>query len=263
VYFHGTPSCRLEPAFADVACSDLGVRLVSFDRPGYGESTPQPFGLVSIANATAAVADHLAIGRFATLGQSGGGPFSLACAAILGDRVTRAGVAAGAVPFTMVPGALDLLDENDRAALDRLPDREAAAAAFAAGFEPFRAMLRGTDEQIEAGLRARRIPRDHEALDRSGAAVALVAALRASMLHGTTGGGWDNVAWVADWEIDLADVRRPVHLWYGGADRHLPPGAGPWLAEHLPNSTLHLREGEGHLLVMEHVREIVETLVAE
>ena len=263
MYFHGTPSCRLEPAFADVACSDLGVRLVSFDRPGYGESTPQPFGLVSIANATAAVADHLAIGRFATLGQSGGGPFSLACAAILGDRVTRAGVAAGAVPFTMVPGALDLLDENDRAALDRLPDREAAAAAFAAGFEPFRAMLRGTDEQIEAGLRARRIPRDHGPW---------TGPVRPSPWWphcgprcctgppagaGTTwpGSPTGRSTWRTSAGRCTSGTAVPT-----GTCRPAPARGWPSTC---PNSTLHLREGEGHLLVMEHVREIVETLVAE
>jgi pimeloyl-ACP methyl ester carboxylesterase len=45
VYFHGTPSCRLEPAFADALCAELGIRLVSFDRPGYGESPARPFSL--------------------------------------------------------------------------------------------------------------------------------------------------------------------------------------------------------------------------
>ena len=264
VYFHGTPSCRLEPAFADAACADLGVRLVSFDRPGYGESTSQPFGLVSIANATAAIADHLGIGRFATLGQSGGGPFSLAAAAVLGDRVTRAGVAAGAVPFQMVPGAGDLLDANDTAAVALLPDRDAAAARFARGFEPFRGMLAGPAAQVEAGLRARSIPHDQRVLDRSGGAARAVAvALQASMAHGTTGAGWDNVAWVGPWDIDLDAVRRPVHLWYGGADVRLPPGAGLWLADHLPDATLHLHQDGGHLGVIEHLDEVLETLLAE
>jgi pimeloyl-ACP methyl ester carboxylesterase len=263
MYFHGTPSCRLEPAFADAACSDLGVHLVSFDRPGYGESTPQPFGLVSIANATAAIADHLGFGRFATLGQSGGGPFSLAAAAVLGDRVTRAGVAAGAVPFQLVPGAGALLDENDTAAVALLPDRDAAAARFARGFEPFRGLLAGSAAQVEAGLRARSIAHDQDVLDRTGAGLAVAVALQASMVHGTTGAGWDNVAWVGPWDIDLDAVRRPVHLWYGGADVRLPPRAGPWLAEHLPDATLHLREDDGHLGVIEHLDEVLETLLAE
>ena len=76
VYFHGTPSCRLEPAFADRPAAELGVRLVSFDRPGYGESPPVRFSLGSVARDTAVVADALGIDRFATHGQSDGGPFS-------------------------------------------------------------------------------------------------------------------------------------------------------------------------------------------
>ena len=263
VYFHGTPSCRLEPAFADATCAELGVRLVSFDRPGSGESTAQPFGLVSVANATAAAADHLGIGRFTTLGQSGGGPFSLACAAVLGDRVARAGVTAGAVPFQLVPGALERLDENDLAALALLPDRDAAAAGFARGFEPFGVLSHGTDAEVEAWFRARCTPHEREVLDRPGAAAALESSLRASMVAGTAGGGWDNVAWVGPWEIDLAEVRRPVHLWYSAGDRHHPPGAASWLADHLPDATLHLREDDSHLGVMEHTREILGTLLGD
>ncbi len=262
VYFHGTPSCRLEPAFADAVCADRSVRLVSFDRPGYAGSAPQPFGLTAVAAATAALADRLRLDRFATLGQSGGGPFSLAAAAVLGDRVTRAGVAAGAVPFQLVPGAGDLLDENDTAAVALLPDREAAAARFARGFEPFRGLLAQPAAQVEAGLRARSIPHDQRVLDRSGAGRAVAVALQASMAHGTAGAGWDNVAWVGPWDIDLGAVRRPVHLWYGGADVRLPPGAGPWMADQLPDATLHQRQDGGHLGVIEHLDEILETLLA-
>ncbi len=94
VYFHGTPGSRLEPDFG-AGPAAAGVRVVCFDRPGYGASSPTPFGLSSVAEDTALVADELGIPQFATLGQSGGGPFALAAAAILGDRVTRVGVASG------------------------------------------------------------------------------------------------------------------------------------------------------------------------
>jgi len=263
VYFHGTPSCRLEPAFADAVCGERGVRLVSFDRPGYGESTPQPFGLASVATATAAIADRLGLGRFATLGQSGGGPFSLACAAILGDRVIRAGVTAGAVPFQLMPSATSRLDDDDRSAVALLPDREAAAAAFARAFEPLRVALQGRDADILAGMRARGSARDRRLLDRPETAALLVASRRAAMVSGTSGGGWDNVAWVGPWDIDLADVRRPVHLWYGDDDPIAAEGAGHWLAAHLPDATLHTWAGDGHLGVIEHVDEVLDTLLAE
>ena len=40
-YFHGTPSSRLEGAFADGAAKRAGFRLIAVDRPGFGRSTFQ------------------------------------------------------------------------------------------------------------------------------------------------------------------------------------------------------------------------------
>jgi pimeloyl-ACP methyl ester carboxylesterase len=263
-YLHGTPSCRLEAAFADETAAQLGVRLVAFDRPGYGRSPAAPFGLASVATATGGLADRLGLDRFATLGQSGGGPFSLAGSAVLGDRVIRVGVTAGAVPYQLVPGALDLLDDTDTAAVGRLPDREAAAAGFARGFEPLRELLlRGTDEEILTMFRAGRGPRDRELMARPEIAEHLVSMMRGAMVQGTSGGAWDNVAWVGPWDFALADVRRPVHLWYGGDDHRAPEGAGSWLADHLPDATLHLAPHDGHLGVIEHVREVLGTHTAD
>jgi pimeloyl-ACP methyl ester carboxylesterase len=105
MYFHGTPGSRLDLCFGEQLAAERGVRLISFDRPGYGGSTPAPFGLASIAADAHAVADELGVARFATLGMSGGGPAALAAAAVPGGRVIRAGIASGAGPFQLVPGA--------------------------------------------------------------------------------------------------------------------------------------------------------------
>jgi pimeloyl-ACP methyl ester carboxylesterase len=113
VYFHGTSSSRLDLCFGEQLAAEHGIRLVSFDRPGYGGSTPAPFGLASIGADAHAIADELGVARFAALGLSGGGPGALAAATVAGDRVTRVGIASGAGPFQLVPGALDELDDDD------------------------------------------------------------------------------------------------------------------------------------------------------
>jgi pimeloyl-ACP methyl ester carboxylesterase len=263
VYFHGTPSCRLEPAFADDLCAELGIRMISFDRPGYGESPARPFSLASIARDTGTVVDALGVRRFATTGQSGGGPFSLACAATLGDRVVRAGVTAGPAPFHEMPGLLDVLDEIDTAAVALLPDQAAAAAQFAVGFEPFRELGRASEGQIIAGFKRMSSVHDGELLDRPELGTALAATIKVAMPHGTSGGGWDNVAWVGPWDIDLDAIRQPVHLWYGGEDTFCPAGTGEWLDARLPTATLVMRAGDGHMGVMEHTREILDMLVTD
>jgi pimeloyl-ACP methyl ester carboxylesterase len=151
LYFHGTPGSRLDLSFGEHIAAERGVRLVTFDRPGYGGSTAAPFGLASIAADAHAVADGLGVARFATLGMSGGGPGALAAATVPGGRVIRVGVASGAGPFQLVPGGLDHLDDTDRAAVALLPaDPAAAAAGFAAGFEPL-------IEQVAPAARARRL----------------------------------------------------------------------------------------------------------
>jgi pimeloyl-ACP methyl ester carboxylesterase len=162
-----------------------------------------------------------------------------------------------------VPELQGVLDDNDRAGLALLPDAEASAAQFAVGFEPLQRAFAAPHEQLLAGFRSMLSAHDGDLLlGRPEFATCLTTAMRESLRHGTSGGGWDNVAWVGPWDFDLADIRQPVPLWYGEDDPLCPPEAGRWLAEHLPTATLVLRPGEGHMGVMEHGREVLEALVA-
>ena len=101
VWHHGTPNVGTPPEPLLPASAERGIRWVSYDRPGYGGSTPHPGrDIASAAADVEAIADALGIDRFAVLGHSGGGPHALACAALLGDRVRRRGERVGprAVP---------------------------------------------------------------------------------------------------------------------------------------------------------------------
>lgn len=264
LYFHSTPGSRLDMAFADELAANLGVRMLSFDRPGYGGSAAARFGLISIARDAAAIADNLGIDTFATLGQSGGGPFALAAAGVLGDRVTRAGVASAPGPFDKVPGALGALDDNDRAALALLPDDPVAAArGFARGFQPLVSTFRDTSPaQIAAGFYAMLSARDRQLMRDDRAASAVGQSMKESLRQGASGAGWDNVAWVGPWELDVTTIQRPVLLWYGDDDRLCRPEHGVWLRDNLPNGELVLRSGEGHLGYREHTAEMLAALTA-
>ena len=79
----------------------MGFRLVSYARPSYGRSTPNPGrDVASAAQDVAAVADALRLGGFAVMGASGGAPHALACAALLGERVSAVATLAGIAPYT-------------------------------------------------------------------------------------------------------------------------------------------------------------------
>jgi pimeloyl-ACP methyl ester carboxylesterase len=264
LYFHGTPGSRLDMAFADDLAVDLGVRIVSFDRPGYGRSPAARFGLVSVARDAAAIADELGIDRFATLGQSGGGPFALATAAVLGSRIARVGVASGCGPFDRVPGAVQSLDDNDRAALALLPgDPVMAAQGFARGFEPLVSTFRGASPaQVAAGLQGMVSSHDRKLMRDNRVASAFGQSMKESLRQGSHGAGWDNVAWVGPWEVDPTTISCQVLLWFGDEDPLCPPAHGVWLRDNLPRAELLLRSGEGHLGFLEHTAEMLTALTA-
>ena len=89
IYHHGGMSCALDISFADRWCRERGIRVLAPDRPGIRDSSPLPgYDLTRTAADSAELADRLEIGRFAVAGWSAGGAHAVACAAMLGNRVT-------------------------------------------------------------------------------------------------------------------------------------------------------------------------------
>jgi pimeloyl-ACP methyl ester carboxylesterase len=258
LHFHGTPGCRLEMAWADHMLADVGVRWVAFDRPGYGGSTPTAFSVGSVAKMALQVADQYGLERFRVSGWSGGGPFALGTAAIAGERVEAVGVIAGPAPFQLLPGALDVLSEGDRAAERLLPgDPVAACAGFVEGFDMTQALESSTAlyEDFEPLLS------DSDRRLWEPFSEHLLADMREAMRQGVEGCGWDNVAWIGAWDIDPTAVECPVLLWYGTEDRMAEPMHGHWFEENLPDARLTMREREGHLQPFEHLAEMLADLM--
>ncbi len=263
LYFHGTPGSRLDLAFGDELVAAAGVRLISFDRPGYGGSSPVPFGLSRVAGDALRIADQLGVAQFAPLGLSGGGPFALATGAIGGARVTRIGVASGAGPFQVIPEALEGLSEIDSRAVALLPDSPTeAATVFASGLAPILKVVRQGDDAVRADFAPLLSAHDRELVADPLLGGSFIASIREGLRHGVEGAAWDNVAWVGAWDIDPAAVVTPVLLWYGDEDLMAPPVHAHWLHDHLPDARLVMRTGEGHLGILEHLPEMLSELVA-
>jgi len=262
LYFHGTPGSRLDVGNADDAAAADGIRLISFDRPGYGRSDPAPYGLHQVALDAAHVADRLGVDTFATLGWSGGGPFALATAAVLGDRVTGAGVLCGPGPFQEVPGAIDGLDDASRRALALLPeDLPGAVEQFCAGSD-LMLSVRDDEAAFMAGMEAMFAGADRKVLADPALRHHLYVTMHEGLAQGFTAVGWDNVAWVGTWDVDLAAVRCPVRLRYGEQDRSIPIAHGEWLAEHLLDAELVTEPGAGHLWPLRRWRTLLQALTA-
>src|SRR5581483_8383616 len=103
IVIHGTPGCRLNRHPNQELVRSTGARVVTYDRPGYGVSDRKRGRIVNDCVAdVVALADALGFEQFAVTGGSGGGPHSLAVAAALPDRVTRAGCVVGAAPYDVL-----------------------------------------------------------------------------------------------------------------------------------------------------------------
>ena len=251
VAINGTPSCGIIYGRHATDAGARGIRLVSWTRPGYGSSTPQPGRSVGAFAADAtAVADALGIDRFAVWGISGGGPHALACAALLPDRVTAAASLAGVAPYEAE--GLDWLagmgEDNlvefaavveGRAALEPLLESHRAAFATATGQdvrEQWSTLLSPVDAEVATAELA-----DY-----------LVANVQAALASGVEGWVEDDLAFAEPWGFDLDTIAVPVLVWQGEEDRFVPPSHGRWLAEHVPGVDARISPEDGHLTLAEH-----------
>jgi pimeloyl-ACP methyl ester carboxylesterase len=265
MYLHGTPDCRLTARTGDAAAVRAGVHLVAVNRPGYGRSDPAESGLASVADDTVAVADSLAVHRFAVLGASGGGPYALACGARHPDRVAAVGAVAcpGVVP-ELDPPRLHEDPEDERDALVRelleAGDVEEAVVELSATIRGYRDHVLDEDDATVVDRWAQGMHPDDVEVVRSLPVAELAAGVRES-LASPVGYIRDVLAFLGDWEVRPEGVRSPSWLWYGAEDRNAAPRHGEWLAERVPGSTLVVRERTAHLgALLLHWDEMLATL---
>jgi pimeloyl-ACP methyl ester carboxylesterase len=255
VYHHGTPAGRLQAVLWDEVAVRHGVRLVSLSRPGYGRSTDTPPSLMSVGEGTLAVADALGVGEFEVVGVSGGGPYAVATGLLAPRRVRAVHLLAGTGPWRLIEPPAE--SDPDAPILAR------ADAGYVAGaLEGFREQAAGEfDELLSLGhdeLLARLFDDVPEAELADQESRLRWAADTRDALSSYDGFARDNVAWGGAWDIDPTQLAVPARLWYGDADRMVPASHGHWFAERIPQSTLVVRPGEGHLgMVFGHWDEIL------
>ncbi|MFC6023293.1 alpha/beta fold hydrolase [Plantactinospora solaniradicis] len=234
-WHHGTPNIGPPPTPLFPAADRLGIRWVSYDRPGYGGSTPQPGrNLASSAGYVASLADALGIDRFAVMGHSGGGSHALACGALLPDRVMGVVDVAGLAPFDA--DGLDWfagMADSGRASLRAATEGRAAK-------ERHEASVGETDPGFT--------PADWAAL---AADWSWFGDVVGPAMEGGPGGLIDDdLGYVAPWGCDPAQVVAPVLVLHGGQDRVVPGSHGDWLARRCPSAELRLSPDDGHISVL-------------
>jgi pimeloyl-ACP methyl ester carboxylesterase len=246
----GTPgSSTIYPPHARDA-QERGIRLVSYDRPGYGGSTRlKGRRIADCTSDISAVCDALDIDRFCVWGISGGGPHALAAAALLPDRVIAAAALASVAPYDA--DGLDYLagmGEQNLESYDAIFEGEDAQRASTE--RQCRELLSATPKQLVEVWGTLLSPSDREVATGALAAF-LLDHMRAGI--GPSVDGWidDDLAFVAPWGFDVSSIRVPVQLWQGNDDKFVPYRHGVWLAAHIPGVDARLTSEDGHLTLFE------------
>lgn len=259
---HGTPGCRLNRPIENSKLASTGARVITYDRPGYGQSDRHEGRRVSDCVAdVVAIADSLGIGRFAVTGGSGGGPHCLAVAAGLPDRVIRARCVVGLAPWGAegLDWYLDMDPENVKefgwalAGQDVLvPELEQEAAAILERVAKDPSTILGAFEVSEADRSVLADPLVHQLFRES---------TPESFANGVWGWVDDDLAFTEPWGFDLGSITVPTEIHYGETDVLVPAGHGRWLASHVPGAEVHVKTDKGHMAKQDEILAELAQLV--
>jgi pimeloyl-ACP methyl ester carboxylesterase len=230
--------------------AERGLRLIGYDRPGFGRSSPQPGrAIADCAADVRAICTELGIDRLATWGYSGGGPHALACAALLPDLVTAAASLASLAPIDAE--GLDYFADMGQNNVDDirlfLTDEAAARKKLDEEREEFLAV---SPDDVTMGMESLLSPTDAAAVLHGGHHEFMLSSLQQGLAPGNQG-WWDDNCLLRPWGFDLGEIAVPVLLLHGRQDLFSPPAHGEWLAKHIPGVEARMLDDDGHVTLHE------------
>lgn len=254
LFCHGAPITRLHLAYLEEKFRSKHLRVVSPDRPGYGRSAPRAGRSIrDWAADVDALADALQLDRFVVAGHSSGGPYAVACAALLPDRVSAAAVLGGVTDMSWPP-AWDAYSAME-SRLMRLPDEEAAIAwcveSFGADGHAFESASDFDFSEPDLALFA-----DEHAGPALGAAVA------EAFRQGVAAYARDVHIQGRPWPFDPGVIAVPVQVIHGELDTALPTAHSRHTADLIPGATLRVLPGHGHMTIVSELPTLASALIS-
>lgn len=261
-YFHGSPSSRIEATLyvSDTLLQSSGVRLIAIDRPGMGLSDYQPGRrILDWPQDVVALANHLNIERFSILAYSLGGPYGLACALSIPQRIHKVGVVSGTALFTNTELVRNI-NEGTRKFLTMPRDKPWLSRLFL--WMALSAMPRIAPARFIAQANSL-LPQPDRLIVANDAAFqnGFLRMMHEAMKQGIRGAHHESLLTVTDWGFRLQEIQIPVQLWHGEADQNIPVEMARFAAKAIPNCAAQIFSDEGHLsLFKKNAEEIILTL---
>ncbi len=249
VFFHGWPSSNREQFASDALLQSLDLDWFSLNRPGYGETAwRHDHGLLDWPARVAAWADEVGLGRFHLVGYSGGGPFAMACAHELRDRIQSLTLIA-----SLAPGGLPV------GASGKFLLRSAPSIAKA-GFAALNACRKRFPRRVAQRSMQALHPKDQALLSELNFLPTLLEVQADAFAQGVQHLVRDLQLYEAPWGFDVAAIRVPTRIYVGGEDVQVPAICSQRLAKLIPNAELTVYSGEAHYIPFTHAEEILRPL---
>ena len=251
---HGTPGSSRQLAGLDGPARDRSLALIVPDRAGYGGSGyDRSRTIASGARDLGKLIRHLGLDRCAVIGLSGGGPTALACGVLLAGRVSAVATVGSVAPLVprsplLPPDRLVIRMARRSQAATRLMF---AAAVHAGRTRPEQTLGRFASLLAEPDARLLR--------ENAGLRDGFLDDLRHPSPTAARATARDFWLFARRWDVDIADVAVPAHIWHGTEDRNVPVAHARVIAAACPAARLHIVEGGGHML-LSHLDQIIESL---
>jgi len=260
LWFHGTPGARRQiPEDARALAASNGLRIIGVDRPGIGLSTSHLY--TSVCDSVPdfeILLDKRGVGRFAVVGLSGGGPYALATAHALSDRVTGVGILGGVAPTVGADHVTGGLVGHLASVRLALPWVRIPLAQVFRGL----VMALGPVGPQALDLYGRLSPEgDRIVLAREEIKAMFLDDLITNSRRGMGASIDDLILFLRPWGFSVGDITVPVHWWHGDADRIVPFEHGRHLASLIPGAQLYVRRGESHLGGLGASEEVIRTVL--
>lgn len=238
--------------FGGDVVDELGVRLISVDRPGLGASDPAPGrGFAEWVGDVRAFVARRELGEIRVVGNSQGGPFALACAAA--GIVRAAAVVSGTdelarMPERLAPEVRRLIEAiaADPAGVEK------SFGGFASGEKMWELLMATCGEFDRAIYQEERFAR------------ALRETLAEAFAQGPGGYARDTILAMSGWNFDVEGIAAPVDLWYGANDASTvhSPDLGESLARRIAMARRHVLADAGGSLLWTHAEQVLRTLLS-
>ncbi len=261
LYFHGWPSSRLQAHSIDALGKEMNITVYAPDRPGMGQSEHIEGRVLqdwpSLVNE---FLDVLHLPSAHLMGVSGGGPYALATACALNERILSTAIVCGAPPLAEIEDRSEMIWPY-RALLQARP-MIPAILKQAIPLTRWIASKKYSEAPLSWFVNTLSI-KDQDVLKGNDADIFALYSFREALINGAPGLLQDADAYTNRWDLDYTQITKPVHFWHGTADQNIPFKMAQHLAAQIPQAIPHWVEDEGHYsLPIHHSRSILAHMVA-